>query len=50
MFGAIYHILPRAVGIEFRFPKLIRVQHWCAMIGIFIFVVSLVIGGVMQGF
>ncbi len=49
MFGAIYYILPRAVGIEFRFPKLIRVQHWCAMIGIFIFVVSLVIGGVMQG-
>jgi cytochrome c oxidase cbb3-type subunit 1 len=49
MFGAIYYILPRAVGIEFAFPKLIRVQHWCAMLGIFIFVVSLVIGGVVQG-
>jgi cytochrome c oxidase cbb3-type subunit 1 len=49
MFGAIYYILPRAVGIEFRFPKLIRVQHWCAMLGIFIFVVSLVVGGVVQG-
>ncbi len=49
MFGAIYYILPRAVGIEFAFPKLIRVQHWCAMLGIFIFVVSLVIGGVEQG-
>jgi cytochrome c oxidase cbb3-type subunit I len=49
MFGAIYYILPRAVGIEFRFPKLIRVQHWCAMLGIVIFVVSLVIGGISQG-
>ena len=49
MFGAIYYILPRAVGTEFAFPKLIRVQHWCAMLGIFIFVVSLVVGGVLQG-
>ena len=49
MFGAIYHILPRTVGIEFAFPKLIRVQHWCAMLGIIVFVVSLVIGGVEQG-
>jgi len=49
MFGAIYYILPRAAGIEFAFPKLIRVQHWCAMLGLVIFVASLVIGGVMQG-
>jgi cytochrome c oxidase cbb3-type subunit 1 len=49
MFGAIYYILPRAVGIEFAFPKLIRVQHWFAMIGIILFVASLAIGGVEQG-
>ncbi len=49
MFGAIYYILPRAVGIEFAFPKLIRVQHWCAILGLAIFVASLVIGGVEQG-
>jgi cytochrome c oxidase cbb3-type subunit I len=49
MFGAIYYILPRAVGIEFAFPKLIRVQHWLAMLGIFIFVASLAIGGWEQG-
>jgi cytochrome c oxidase cbb3-type subunit 1 len=49
MFGAIYYILPRAVGIEFAFPKLIRVQHWCAMLGLVIFVASLAIGGVAQG-
>jgi cytochrome c oxidase cbb3-type subunit 1 len=49
MFGAIYHILPRAVGVGFAFPKLIRVQHWCAMLGIIILVVSLAVGGVEQG-
>jgi cytochrome c oxidase cbb3-type subunit 1 len=49
MFGAIYYILPRAVGIEFAFPRLIRVQHWFAMLGLVIFVVSLVLGGIEQG-
>jgi cytochrome c oxidase cbb3-type subunit 1 len=49
MFGAIYYILPRAVGIEFTFPKLIRVQHWFAMTGVILFVAALVIGGVAQG-
>jgi cytochrome c oxidase cbb3-type subunit 1 len=49
LFGAIYYILPRAVGMDFAFPKLIRVQHWCAMIGVFIFVVALVLGGLLQG-
>jgi cytochrome c oxidase cbb3-type subunit I len=49
MFGAIYHILPRVVGIEFAFPKLIRIQHWFAMAGLVIFVVSLALGGLEQG-
>jgi cytochrome c oxidase cbb3-type subunit I len=49
MFGAIYYILPRAVGIEFAFPKLIRIQHWFAMLGIILFVASLAIGGIEQG-
>jgi cytochrome c oxidase cbb3-type subunit 1 len=49
MFGAIYYILPRVVGIEFAFPKLIRVQHWCAMLGLVISVVSLAVGGLVQG-
>ncbi len=49
MFGAIYYILPRAVGIEFAFPKLIRIQHWFAMLGIILFVASLATGGIEQG-
>jgi cytochrome c oxidase cbb3-type subunit 1 len=49
IFGAIYYILPRAVGAEFAFPKLIRVQHWFAILGIVLFVAPLVIGGIVQG-
>jgi cytochrome c oxidase cbb3-type subunit 1 len=49
MFGAVYYILPRAVGMEFAFPKFIRLQHWLAMTGIILFVAALVIGGVAQG-
>jgi cytochrome c oxidase cbb3-type subunit 1 len=49
MFGAIYYILPRAVGMEFAFPKLIRIQHWFAMLGLIIFVVALAFGGIEQG-
>jgi cytochrome c oxidase cbb3-type subunit I len=49
MFGSIYHILPRAVGVEFAFPKLIRIQHWFAILGIVLFVAPLVIGGIAQG-
>jgi cytochrome c oxidase cbb3-type subunit I len=49
MFGAIYYILPRAVGIGFAFPKLIRIQHWCSMFGVVLFVVALVLGGLLQG-
>ena len=28
MFGAIYDILPRVMGFELPFPKLVRVQFW----------------------
>lgn len=49
MFGAIYHLLPRVMGFELPFPKLVRVQHWFSMLGIVIVVASLAIGGVEQG-
>jgi cytochrome c oxidase cbb3-type subunit 1 len=49
MFGAIYHILPRMMGFELPFPKLVRVQHWFSMLGIIIFVASLALGGIEQG-
>ncbi len=49
MFGAIYYILPRMMGFDLPFPKLVRVQHWCAMLGVVLFVASLAVGGVEQG-
>jgi cytochrome c oxidase cbb3-type subunit 1 len=49
MFGAIYYLLPRAVGFELPFPKLARAQFWISMAGVVLFVVPLAIGGVGQG-
>jgi cytochrome c oxidase cbb3-type subunit 1 len=49
MFGAVYHLLPRVVGIEFPFPKLARVHFWFSLPGIVLLVVPLAIGGVVQG-
>jgi cytochrome c oxidase cbb3-type subunit 1 len=49
MFGAIYHLLPRAVGFGWPFPKLARLQFWLSMSGVLLFIVPLAIGGVVQG-
>ncbi|MGB7768975.1 MAG: cbb3-type cytochrome c oxidase subunit I [Verrucomicrobiia bacterium] len=49
MFGAAYYMLPRVVGIEFPFPKLMRVHFWVSMSGITLLVVPLAIGGFIQG-
>jgi cytochrome c oxidase cbb3-type subunit I len=49
MFGAAYEILPRAVGFEFPFPKLARVQFWISLLGLALFILPLAIGGVAQG-
>ena len=49
MFGAIYHLLPRAVGFELPFPKLARAQFWISMYGVVLLVLPLAIGGVEQG-
>ena len=49
MFGAIYYLLPRAVGFEFPFPRLVRVHFWLSLAGIVLLVAPLAIGGVVQG-
>jgi cytochrome c oxidase cbb3-type subunit 1 len=49
MFGAIYHLLSRVVGMEWPFPKLARLQFWISMIGVLLFVIPLAIGGLVQG-
>src|SRR5579859_2766097 len=50
MFGAVYYLLPRAVGMEFPFPKLVRAHFWLSLAGVALLVVPLAIGGVLQGF
>ncbi len=49
MFGAVYYVLPRVVGIEFPFPKLARAHFWLSLLGVALLVVPLAIGGVVQG-
>jgi cytochrome c oxidase cbb3-type subunit 1 len=48
MFGAIYLIVPRLLGVEFS-PKLVNLHFWLAALGIVIYAVPLAIGGVSQG-
>ena len=50
MFGAAYYILPRAVGIEFPFAKLIRAHFWCGVAGSLLLALPLAMGGLVQGF
>ena len=49
MFGAIYYIVPRLVGLEFCSPKMVSAHFWLAMLGILICAVPLAIGGVREG-
>jgi cytochrome c oxidase cbb3-type subunit I len=48
MFGAIYLIVPRLLGVEFS-PRLVNLHFWLAALGIVIYVVPLTIGGIAQG-
>lgn len=49
MFGAMYYIVPRLTGCEWRSPALIKLHFWLAFYGIITMVVTLSIGGVLQG-
>lgn len=49
MFGAIYHILPQLVGLEFHSARLLRAHLWLALSGILLCLAPLAIGGVVQG-
>ena len=47
--GGIYEILPRVMEKEMPFPKLARLNFWLSLVGVVLFVLPLVIGGVVQG-
>ena len=48
MFGAIYYIVPRLMGAELS-PRLAGAHFWLAALGVLLYVVPLVIGGLNQG-
>ncbi|MBI2487960.1 MAG: cbb3-type cytochrome c oxidase subunit I [Deltaproteobacteria bacterium] len=50
LFGAIYYIMPRLVKWEWPYPVLIKFHFWFVALGIALYVVSLTIGGILQGF
>ncbi len=49
LFGAIYFMVPRILGREWPFPKLISLHFWLATVGIAIYFIGLSIGGWLQG-
>lgn len=48
MFGAVYYIVPRLTRAEFS-PAGVRWHLWLAVLGVVLYVVPLLIGGVVQG-
>lgn len=49
IFGSMYYMLPRLVHREWPSALLIRAHFWLVLVGIFLYVFGLAIGGVMQG-
>jgi cytochrome c oxidase cbb3-type subunit 1 len=49
MFGAIYFVMPRVTEREWPYPRLIALHFWLAAIGVGVYVVSLTVGGLLQG-
>jgi cytochrome c oxidase cbb3-type subunit 1 len=49
MFGAMYYIMPRLVGREWRYAALIKIHFWGSAYGIGLMTLMLVTGGFVQG-
>lgn len=49
MFGAIYFLVPRITGRDWRYPKLISLHFWLIAVGFIIYFVFLTIAGILQG-
>jgi cytochrome c oxidase cbb3-type subunit 1 len=49
LFGAIYHIVPRLLGIGFPKPGMICLNFLLSAIGVLIYVLPLAVGGIKQG-
>ncbi|MEP6809271.1 MAG: cbb3-type cytochrome c oxidase subunit I [Chthoniobacterales bacterium] len=49
MFGAMYYIVPRLVGREWRYASLIKLHFWASTYGIGLMILMLFAGGLVQG-
>src|SRR5437764_8243261 len=49
MFGAMYYIVPRLVGREWRYASLIKIHFWASVYGIGLMTLMLLAGGWIQG-
>jgi cytochrome c oxidase cbb3-type subunit I len=49
IFGASYYSVPRLLGVEFPFPRLVNAHFWLAAVGVSFIVVPLAAGGIVQG-
>ena len=48
LFGAVYLIVPRLLGVGLPSPKLMRAQLWLSIFGVLLVFVPLAIGGIVQ--
>jgi cytochrome c oxidase cbb3-type subunit 1 len=48
MFGAIYFIMPRLLGIVLPWPKLVRAHFWVSTAGVLLLVLPLAICGILE--
>ncbi len=49
LFGSIYYIMPRLMNWEWPYPWMIKLHFWFVAVGIVLYVLSMNIGGVIQG-
>ena len=49
MFGAMYYIVPRLVGREWRYASMIKLHFWSSTYGIGLMALMLLAGGAVQG-
>ena len=49
LFGAVYYIVPRLLGVEWETAVLIRAHFWVSMIGLSLTIIGYGLGGAIQG-
>lgn len=49
LLGAIYEIMPRVMGFDLPFRKLVAWQFFFSLLGLAVWIISLAVGGILQG-